>query len=110
MAQNVSDDAQTTTGVLLRQLTELHVGPEQTERTFRSASLLLNSAITTAPSLKGVDSIVQALLTRLVRDGHHNQAMRLANLAAALKISPGLSSSSLWSILYVLSALRDSGS
>lgn len=110
MAQNATDDTQTTAGALLRQLTELHVNPDEVESTFGSASLLLNSAITTAPSLKGVDSIVQALLTRLVRDGHHNQAMRLANLAAALKISPGLSSPSLWSILYVLSALRESGS
>ncbi len=93
-------------GALLRKLTERYVGPEATGKTFRSAILLLDSAITTAPSLKGVDSLVQALLTRLVRDGRQNDAMSCAKIAASLKVSEGVSSTSLWSVLYLLSALK----
>lgn len=109
MAQKGSNNTHASIGGLLLQLTELHVIPDRVEISFRSAMLLLESAMTTAPSLKGIDAIVQALLTRIVRDGEHNQAVRLANLAAALKISPLLESSSLWSIVYVLSALHGTG-
>lgn len=100
--ETVPDDI----GGLLRRLTETYVGASAREDILRTVSRLLDSAITTAPSLKGVDSLVHSLLTRLMRDGRHNEAMRFAELAAALKVAPGFSSSALWSILYALSALR----
>jgi len=79
---------------------------ENLERTLKSMTVLLESSIGTAPSLQGVDSIMQSLLLRLVRDGEHNQATRLANLVAPLKIDTAISQDSLWSILYILSSLK----
>lgn len=95
---------------LLRQLTAKYVEPETTEKTFESAILLLDSAIATAPSLKGIESLVQALLTRLMREGRQNDAMACAKIAANLKMSDGISNTTLWSILYLLSALKGTGS
>lgn len=93
-------------GTLLRALTKKLVPHDDDDSVLKCASRLLESSIGSAPSLQALDSVVSALLTRLVRDGFHAKAQRLAKLAAQLKLSAGASEESLWAMLYLLSALK----
>ncbi len=101
-------NAEPQVGSLLRALTRKLVPHDDIAPVLKSASRLLESSIGTAPSLQALDTVVSALLTRLVRDGYHAKAQRLAKLAAQLKLSAGASEDGLWAALYLLSALKGS--
>ncbi|KAI0567619.1 gamma-tubulin complex component 3 [Gracilaria domingensis] len=95
-----------TIGSLLRQLVDLHVFPERRESAREVASRLLESALTTSPSLQTAESLTKSMLFRLVRDGKHTEVSRLATLTAGLKFERAMKPQDIWPILYILNDLR----
>lgn len=97
-------------GALLRRLVALHVEPSRLEDVLQIATRLLDSALATAPSMQTVDTLNRSMLFRLVREGRHEEATRLAALAAGLKFEHGIKQEAIWPVLYVLNAMRGSAS
>ncbi|CAN8069743.1 unnamed protein product [Agarophyton chilense] len=95
-----------TIGSLLRQLVDLHVFPERCESALEVASRLLESALTTSPSLQTAESLTKSMLFRLVRDGKHAEVSRLATLTAGLKFERAMKPQNIWPVLYILNDLR----
>lgn len=93
-------------GALLRGLIESHVSPERHDSALQVATRLLESSLTTSPSVQTANSLTKAMLFRLVRDGKHEEASRLATITTGLKLQRGLQQNAIWPVLYVLNDLR----
>lgn len=106
---SVIDDSSGRVGELLRRLVASHVPNERLESVMHVANRLLESALTTSPSIQTPESISHAMLFRLVRDGRHAESTQLAELTSGLKFERALHQDAVWPILYVLNDLRGSG-
>lgn len=97
-----------TVGTLLRTLVEQHVPSTRFESTLSVASRLLDSSLTTAPSMQSSDALTGSMVLRLRRSGRDEDANKLATLTTSLKFDRGIAQSALWPILYILNDLRGS--
>lgn len=95
-----------TIGALLRALVEQHVSPSRLEGALTVATRLLDSALTTAPSMESVDTLTRTMTFRLMRDGRDEDARQLAALTTSLKFDRAVESHAIWPLLYVLNDLR----
>lgn len=104
--QSNSQHDRSTIGSLLRRLVDLHVFSDRRESALQVASRLLESALTTSPSLQTAESLTKSMLFRLVRDGKHAEVSRLATLTAGLKFERAMKPQNIWPLLYILNDLR----
>lgn len=95
-------------GEVLTQLVSMHVAPERIDAVLHVASRLLESSLTTSPSIQTAESLSHAILFRLVRDGRHAESTQMAELTAGLRFERALKPEAMWSVLYVLNDLRGS--
>lgn len=106
---SAADDQSGGVGALLRRLISAHVSPDRLESVMHVATRLLDSALSTSPSIQTAESLSHAMLFRLVRDGRHAESTQLAELTAGLKFERALKPEAVWPVLYVLNDLRGSG-
>lgn len=99
-----------TIGALLRGLVSQHVPPSRFESALSVATRLLDSSLTTAPSMQSSDALVRSMTFRLMRDGRDEDANKLATATTSLKFDRGIAQAALWPILYILNDLRGSAS
>ena len=93
-------------GPLIRKLVSHYIPPHRYESALQVTSRLLDSALTSAPSIQNPASLQRTMLFRLVRDHKSQEAQRLAGLTTSLKFEKGMRAESVWPILYVLNDLR----
>lgn len=93
-------------GAVLTQLVAMHVAPERVDAVLHVASRLLESSLTTAPSIHTAESLTHSILFRLVRDGRHAESTQMAELTAGLRFERALNPEAVWPVLYVLNDLR----
>lgn len=97
-------------GPLLRALVRHHVPQSRFDSALAVATRLLDSALTTAPSMQSSDALTRTMTFRLKRDGRDVHANSLATLTTSLKFDRGIASFALWPLLYILNDLRNSSS
>lgn len=95
-----------TVGALLRALVEQHVSPSRHDATLAVATRLLDSSLTTAPSMQSFDTLTRSMSFRLLRDGRGDDAHEMAQLATSLKFDRAVAQHTLWPLLYILNDLR----
>lgn len=95
-----------TVGALVRALVEQHVPPSRHDATLSVAMRLLESSLTTAPSMQSFDTLTRSMSFRLMRDGRDEDARQLVSLTTSLKFDRAVAQHTLWPLLYILNDLR----
>lgn len=93
-------------GPLLRELVQQHVPPSRFQSALAVATRLLDSALTTAPSMQSADTLTRTMTFRLKRDGRDEHASQLSTLMTSLKFDRAFAPHALWPVLYILNDLR----
>lgn len=97
-------------GSQLRSLVRHYVPTPRFDSALAVATRLLDSSLTTAPSMQSSDALTRSMTFRLMRDGCQEAADNLGTLTTSLKFEPAISQPALWPILYILNDLRGSAS
>lgn len=99
-----------TVGALLRTLVEQYVPANRFDSALAVATRLLDSSLTTAPSMQSSDALTRSMTFRLMRDGREEAADKLGTLTTSLKFERAIAQSALWPLLYILNDLRGTAS